>query len=316
MYKSVIPEWLLVSQGPLPPLTPEMGLPRRKNFLEKTIDGLTSIMRDEFFAETVANYRGLLQEIHPAAKILTTFLLLIVAISLHSWVTILLLNLWVLLLVRLSAIPLTTFLKRVWLVVPLFTAIMIFPSLFNYVVPGTPWLVIGHFGHPLHFGPWTFPAVFAITRQGVMGAVVFILRVGACVSLAVLMTLTSHWSALMKAFRNLHLPLIFVTVLSMAYRYIYVLLLSVSDMFMARKSRTVGRTTNKEQRQFVSTAMGSLWEKSFELSEEVHAAMLARGFTGEPRTLVYNKMCMVDWFWSVFMALVSLIMIGGDRLLG
>ncbi len=316
MKQTTLPEWLREAPGPLPPIAGNRQRRRRKSFVEKTVEEFARVMQEEFYAEKIARSPGLLQEIHPGAKVLTTLLLIGVAVSLRSWPVLFFVNLWVLLLVYLSAIRPAAFLKRVWLVVPLFTGVIILPSLFNYVLPGTPLLVLINFGHPVHLGPWTFPGYLAITRQGVAGGLIFILRVGACVSLALLLTLTTSWPALLKAFRLLFVPQIFIAVLEMTYRYIYVLLLTVSDMFAARQSRTVGRTSTSEQQRFISGAMGSLWTKAFNLSEEVHAAMLSRGYTGQPHTLTSLQMRQLDWFWTAFTVIISLITLWGDRLLG
>lgn len=316
MSKQNLPEWLREAPGPLPPVSRKKRSRRRKSFVEKTLDEFSRFLQEEFYAERIARSPGLLQGIHPSAKVITTLLLIGVAVSVRSWLVLLLFNLWVLLLARLSGLGLNSFLKRVWLVVPLFTGVIIFPSLFNYVLPGRPLLILYDFGHPLRFGPWTFPSCLALTREGVTGGITFVLRVGACVSLAVVLTLTTRWPALLKAFRSLFVPQVFVTVLEMSYRYIYVLLLTVSDIFTARQSRTVGRTSASEQRRFISGAMGSLWEKAFNLSEEVHAAMLSRGYTGEPRPLTSYQMQRLDWLWSLFAVIISLITLWGDRLIG
>jgi cobalt/nickel transport system permease protein len=153
-----------------------------------------------------------------------------------------------------------------------------------------------------------------ITRQGAQGAVIFVLRVAACVSIAVLMTLTTRWAYLLRGFSMIRVPTIFINILEMTYRYIYVLLKSASDMFESRLSRTVGRTSTKEQQKFVGNSMGALWMIAFALSDEVHAAMLSRGYDGTPRTLTNPRIRGLDWVWTVFIILISIILIGGDRL--
>ena len=106
---------------------------------------------------------------------------------------------------------------------------------------------------------------------------IFILRVAACVSIAVLLTLTTRWAYLLRGFSMIRIPTLFIKILEMTYRYIYVLLHSASDMFQSRLSRTVGRTSTREQQQFVGNTMGALWTIAFALSDEVHAAMLVPG---------------------------------------
>jgi cobalt/nickel transport system permease protein len=288
----------------------------RPDFVEKTIDAFSRVLLDDFYAERIANSRGLMQGLHPGVKVVTTLLLIFVAVSLRSWPVLLLFNLWVLLLANMSAVPLPTFLKRVWLVVPLFTGIIVLPTIFNVIRPGDPLLVLLHFSGQHHFGPWALPGDLAITREGVHGAVIFILRVGACVSLSVLLTLTTRWPSLLRGFSMIRVPALFTRILEMTYRYIYVLLQSANDMFLARKSRTVGRTTTGEQQRFVGSAMGALWTRSLALSEEVHAAMISRGYTGIPRTLTSFKILGLDWIWIVFTVLVSIMLLGGDRLAG
>jgi cobalt/nickel transport system permease protein len=238
------------------------------------------------------------------------------AVSIRHWLILLVLNMWVLGLAYLSGIGMPTFMKRVWLVVPLFTGIIIFPSLFNFVRPGTPLLILVHFGHQLQFGPWILPSYLAITSQGVWGALVFILRVGACVSLALLLTLTTRWSTLLKSFNMIFVPQVFITILEMTYRYIYVFLDSVNDIFLARKSRTVGRTSTKEQRHFVSGAIGALCGKAIILSEEVHAAMVSRGYTGKQCSLEKRSVRQLDWVWVGLVLVVSVILLGGDLVYG
>jgi energy-coupling factor transporter transmembrane protein EcfT len=60
--------------------------------------------------------------------------------------------------------------------------------------------------------------------------------------------------------------------------------------------------------------MGALWMIAFALSDEVHAAMLSRGYDGTPRTLTNPRIRGLDWVWTVFIILISIILIGGDRL--
>ena len=98
-----------------------------------------------------------------------------------------------------------------------------------------------------------------ITRQGVQAAVLFVLRVGACVSLRRAVDLDHTLGVPPEGIQHDPGADDVYQILEMTYRYIYVLLHSASDMFEARLSRTVGRTGTRAQQQFVGNAMGSLW---------------------------------------------------------
>jgi len=132
----------------------------------------------------------------------------------------------------------------------------------------------------------------------------------------VLLTLTTRWQALLRALGVLRIPVVFLAVLEMTYRYIFLLLQTSSEMFMARRSRMVGRASGREERGFVTSAMGQLWAKTHATSQEVHDAMRSRGYTGEPRTLLSVRMKPSDWLWCLFSLMVALVFIGGDRVFG
>ena len=84
-------------------------------------------------------------------------------------------------------------------------------------------------------------------------------------------------------------------VLSMTYRYIFLFLHTTNGMFLARKSRSVGRTSGGEQRRWITGTMGNLMGRAFKMSNDVYAVMLARGFQGEMRAYSAFRMRPTDW---------------------
>jgi len=310
-----VPSWL---QEKTPPPIPQAAARRssKRGFIEKTLHAIAEALKNEIFSESLASRPGLLQGLDPRAKLVTILFLIGIAGVFHHIFSLILFNLWLFWLAKSSRIPVRTFAKRVWVVVPLFTGIVVFPTLFNVVRPGTPLLVLFHLSLPVKLGYWTIPREVAITKEGVAAAVLLILRVGASVSLAVLLTLTTRWNTLLKALSVLRIPTVFLTVLEMTYRYIFLLLHTSSDMFMARRSRLVGRANSREERRFVTSAMGNLWGKTAALSEEVHSAMLSRGYAGLPKSLLRFEMKRSDWVWIVLVFIITILFVGGDRVLG
>ncbi|HBC94932.1 MAG TPA: cobalt ECF transporter T component CbiQ [Pelotomaculum sp.] len=318
--KAKVPEWMLQPSARFPP--PEIAARRKiwprirsRGYLDKNINDLAVIVREEIFAEAIAKRKGLLQSINPGVKVISIFLLVGVASFLHSIVILLAMNFWILGLAYFSAIDLRSFLKRIWIVVPLFTGLVVLPSIFNFVRPGDPIIILMSFDRQLNLGPWVLPSNLAITHQGVMGALTVILRVSTCVSLAFLLTLTTHWHYILKAVEILRIPQIFITVLEMTYHYIYIFTQSASEIFLARKSRTLGTSNTREQQRFISRTIGALLSKAVNLGEEVHTAMISRGYTGQPRVLVSFRIMALDWLWALFMILSGLIFLWGDRII-
>ena len=104
------------------------------------------------------------------------------------------------------------------------------------------------------------------------------------VSLAVLLVMTTPWADVLKSLRALHVPQVFVLVLSMTYRYIFLFLHTLNGVFLARKSRRRRPDERRRAAALDHASMGTLMSRSFKMSNDVYAAMLARGFTGEIRT--------------------------------
>lgn len=257
----------------------------------------------------------MLQRIDPRIKLVGMLSLLLTASLLRNWYLLLPLYGLTLLLAAASEISLWFFIKRVWLFIPVFAALIVLPSIFNVIRPGDPLWVIHDFGREVHLGPWSLGSSLAITYQGVKGAVLLILRVVTSVSLGVLLALTTRWADLLKSLRVFHIPRIFVLVLSMTYRYIFLLLAMSEEMFTARNSRMVGPSSPREDRRFVASSMGTLLGKSHAFSGEVYGAMVSRGFNGEPVTSHAFHAGIADWLWLAAVASMIILVVGGDRLL-
>jgi cobalt ECF transporter T component CbiQ/cobalamin biosynthesis protein CbiM len=251
-------------------------------WLEHTVSGITHSVERSIFTEEHARSNGWLQHVDPRAK-LGMFLAAVLAASLSSSVIVLaVLYVGILLGARASRIPFDFFVKRVWLGIPFFAGIIVVPAVF--LAPG-----------PHLFDLALGPVTLAPTVAGVTGAILFVSRVGVSVSLAVLLVMTTPWADLLKSLQAIHVPQLFILVLAMAYRYIFLFLHLANGMFEARKSRIVARTSGGEQRRWITASMGGLLNRSVKMSNDVYAAMVARGFGGTIRTFADYRMTRGDW---------------------
>jgi len=314
--KNQVPEWLL-NTGEIG-MCPCRCIGKRKkiSFLEKTIDDVSKLLKEVIFSEEIAFKDGFLQRLDPRVKVITMILLILMVTLINNTLVLVIVYLCSCILAKISRIPISFYFKRVWLVVPLFTGIMVLPCIFNFVRDGDSIISLINFGQVLHIGFFTFPSELTITKQGLAGAILLILRVGLAVSIALLLTVTTRWANLLKAFRILFLPKIFITILEMCYRYIFILLNITTDMFIARKSRTFDKIHVKEGRKFVANAMGSLFGKSYALSEEVYDAMVSRGYKGEPVIMNRFSFTLLDFQWIIGVLIFILVSFGGEIILG
>jgi cobalt/nickel transport system permease protein len=243
----------------------------RVGWLEQTVGGITANVERAIFTEHHARSAGFLQRRDPRAKIIAALTAILAASLTASLAGLALLYAATLAAAGASRVPFGFFVRRVWLGIPFFAGIVVLPAIF--FVPG-----------PRVFDLGIGPAHLAPSWNGLAGALLFVSRVGVSVSLAVLLIVTTPWADVLKSLRALKVPQVFVLVLSMTYRYLFLFLHTANGILLARKSRLVGRTSGGEQRRWITGTMGNLMSRAFKMSNDVYAAMLARGFDGEVRT--------------------------------
>ena len=298
-----VPSWLLQQDVALCPCGC-IGKRKKGSYLAKTLRGGAALLQQVMFGEDVAGRRGLLQRIDPRVKLLSLLVLLVVGGLAHSMVTLAVMYALTLVLAAASALPVGFFVKRVWLFVPIFTGIVVIPATLSIVTPGDVVLTLWHWnGTPQGF-----------TAQGLTAASRVVCRVAVSISLVVLLTLTTPWVRLLAALRGLGVPRIFILIIGMAYRYIFLLLGTVTDMFQARQARTPGTPRHDgSARAFIGAGVGTLLGKAGQLSEEVHHAMVARGYRGDAKTLEHTGVRRVDLAYAALVVLVAVALVWGDR---
>jgi cobalt/nickel transport system permease protein len=264
---------------------------RVRGFVERTADGILQAFEYSVQAESVANRNGLLQRIDPRIKVIGMFGLIIVTAMSRNLGTIACILLLALAASVLSSIPVGVLATRIWIAAFLFTGVIMLPSIF--ITQGQ---VIGRV--PLLGWP--------ITAQGTRAAIYMLLRVETAATIAGLLVLSTEWPHLMKALRVMGVPALLVAVLSMSYRYSFLMLRTAREMFEARRSRLIGSLEGRERRRFAASSAGVLLAKTVGLGNEVYLAMVSRGFQGEAYTLDEFEIRGRDWT-----ALIVFAAIGG-----
>jgi len=98
-----------------------------------------------------------------------------------------------------------------------------------------------------------------------------------CLAATVMLATTTSFFAMLDALRRLRVPSIFVTVLALAYRYLFVLSEEMTRMRRARQSRTFIRRRRLEW-QMLASVVAVLFVRASDRAERVYRAMVARGY--------------------------------------
>lgn len=290
----MIPDWMReIDSGPCQ--YPE-AYHSKKGFVGKTIEGIFGFLQEAFVSENYAKRDGLLQSLDPRAKLISILAVIFASSVVGDLGLLILVYLATLLFAYFSKINVLFFIKRVWLFIPIFAGIIAFPMIFNIFFPGDPLIQIAYLGEGLHLGPFSLPENIFVTRQGVNMAAIFTMRVAACVSAVVLLFITTPQQVLFKSLRSIGVPKIYVLTLEMAYRYIFLLMDMVREMYVAKKARTIKSRSIFEEQKWVGGRMGYTLIRSLDMSEKVHMAMTSRGFTGDVKVMQQLQMRNQDYF--------------------
>lgn len=252
---------------------------RTERFADRTFHHVVSFIEDTMFNEDISTREGLLQKIEPRVKILSLVFFVVVLSLQKSVEGIACFSLLVILLVAMSRVPFSYFLRKL-LPAAVITATIAAPALLNMIVDGEPLFVLASFGKTMSFGPFTVPKEIAITRQGLASSITLLLRVLTSLSFVFLLIMTTPPKTFIKALTSL-VPGPMKSVISINYRYLFFLVRKVEQFIMGLKSRQISTIESAMGRHWVASRIGLLFLTSMELSDELGLSMESRGYKGE-----------------------------------
>jgi len=219
-----------------------------------------------------------------------------------AWLAYLLI--WVLLLslAALSTLGIPLVLKRALIAIPFFLAAL--PLLFTGPEPRITLFTIQD---------WNF----IISQPGLIRLVSIALKSWLSVQAAIILSLSTPFSEIAVALRALRLPKLFVGIISLMWRYLFLMVDQTVRLLRARASRSATLPQRRDLkpggslgwRARVTGGMaGNLFLRSLERSDRVYAAMLSRGYDGEQRSLAAPPLSRSDWL-LLLMGLLILVFI-------
>ncbi|XUX00400.1 MAG: cobalt ECF transporter T component CbiQ [Dehalogenimonas sp.] len=192
-----------------------------------------------------------------------------------------------------SRVPLGYVIKRSLIILPF---VLLLGAVNIFTRPGTELSSLNIFSW--HLG---------ITDGGLIFIGTLLARSWLSVLALILLTSTTSLPALLKGIERLGAPKVIVMILSFMYRYLFLLIDEVLRMKNARDSRSVGNPSTGFRAKTVGSMIGSLFIRSYERGERVYAAMAARGFDGQSRTLDELAMDRIDMMAGVALSLLLLL---------
>jgi cobalt/nickel transport system permease protein len=104
-------------------------------------------------------------------------------------------------------------------------------------------------------------------------------RAAVALGAAVILVSTTRFTELVEALQSLRMPAVVTTSLGLGYRFLYTLTDEVERLRRAARSRNASNGSASRRRLVMGIAAAA-FHRTFDRSERVYQAMLARGYTG------------------------------------
>ncbi|OEF97744.1 cobalt ECF transporter T component CbiQ [Desulfuribacillus alkaliarsenatis] len=161
---------------------------------------------------------------------------------------------------------------------------------------------------PLLFGNGLSP-----TEQQITFTLVLFLKALTSVSVMIIMITTQPVERFFQGLANIGLPSYLVSILFLAFRYIFMFRDSVFEIERALKSRNFSFKGNKRVLPTMGEVIGGMFITAFDRSESVYQAMVSRGYDGTMRLGKAEKIYPKDWIVTVSVLGVGLLLMLIDR---
>ena len=248
-----------------------------------------------------------IHRLDPRVKVVVTlaFILSNALLPDGAWVAFGLSLLFLLFATTLSNLGITFTLKRSFIALPF--ALVAVTVLFS--IPGNPLT-------SFHFLFWDL----TITDAGLLRFVSIVIRSWLSVQMALLLVGTARFPDIVHALEHLRVPTILTTIIAFLYRYLFVLADEVFRLLRAREARSAAVAGSRSggsvawRAGVAGSIAGQLFLRSYERSDRVYNAMLARGYTGHMQTMNPHELHRVDYITMALAILFLLLLQLAGRL--
>lgn len=148
-----------------------------------------------------------------------------------------------------------------------------------------------------HFIMWNL----TITDMGLLRFMTILVRSWLSVQMAILLVSVARFPDIVHALEHLRVPTILTTIIAFLYRYLFVLVDEVFRLLRAREARSAAVAGARSggsvmwRAGIAGNMAGQLFLRSYERSDRVYNAMLARGYSGHLLTINPHELRRVDY---------------------
>jgi cobalt/nickel transport system permease protein len=279
---------------PKPPLDKGHG---SLSFIDQTLSKLARLIKTVWLQNDTTSKNGLLQRLNARVKVIFLIYFIVIVSLTRQVSTQLYISAFLLVLYSFSCINVVETYKKIFGLSFIFGFLVVAPAALNLVSKGELIMTLVRFNSPHQFWIYQIPASIGITREGCFVVLKFFLKVTNSLAITLLIIYTTPFNEIIKSLRIFRVPDLFLLVITLAYKFIFILSQTTEETYFALKSRWWENVKGSRANKLVAGRMAYIFRKSWIKYEEIYFSMVARGFSGNVN-LCYSKK--LEWRDATF----------------
>ena len=285
----------------------ELGKAKRAklSFLDKTLISSASAVKAIYLQAENATKKNLIHTIHPHIKLISLIYLAIMISVVSNLDAQILTTAFIFLLYIIAKLKISQVYRKIFFLVFIFGFIVVLPASLNVITPGKIIFNLITFNKPSHFWIYNIPQNIGFTVDGFQVVSLIFLRVLNSVSFAMLIVYTTSFPSFIKSFKIIGVPDTFLMIISLAYKFIFILSRTIEETYFALKSRLLGNIKNSNIRKLIGGRVFFIFKRSMIIYESTYYAMVSRGYQG--KVILHSQK---HYTYKDFVALAIIVAIG------
>ena len=280
------------------------------SFLDKTILNTARTIKSIYLQAENAAEESFMQKINPHIKLISLIYMAVVISIVNNLHAQILISVFILLLyfivVRFRILQVY---RRIFILAFIFGFLVVLPASLNIITPGEIIFNLIKFNKPSHFWIYDIPQNIGFTENGLKVVSLVFLRVLNSVSFAMLIVFTTPFPSFIKSFKIVGVPDTFLMIISLAYKFIFILSRTIEETYFALKSRLSGNIKSRSIRKLISGRIFFIFKRSVIIYENTYYAMVSRGYQGKVKLHSQNRFTYRDIVTLIIIAAIGLFII-------
>lgn len=305
--KSSVPSYLLQSR----PDENSAAVGRRSglSFLDKTILNSAEAVKTIYLQAENAEKDNFIYKVNPHVKLISLIYIAIVISIVSNPVSQIFITAFIFSLYLFARIRVFEAYRKIFLLAFIFGFLVVLPASLNLITHGTIVFNILTLDRPYQFWIYNIPREIGITTNGIQVVLLVFLRVLNSVAFAMLIIFTTPFPSFIKSFKIIGVPDTFLMIISLAYKYIFILSRTIEDTYFALKSRLSGNISRSSLRKLISGRIFFIFKKSVIIYENTYYAMVSRGYHGKVKLHSQHHFAFSDFIVLIIIGVIGLAVI-------